>query len=153
MIIIVLVDVLFIFGFDLNVSSTNGLSNKLAAKAATNQPEWLDTVAEPSDYDYSFAVIGDTQVISYIYPNNMHTIYDWIVDNKDTHKISHVFGVGDITEKWAKNDQEALTEWGNAKEAIYKMMALDPSEDLPASILQNPPDDQTHRDRHTKTRW
>ncbi len=55
------------------------------------------------DYDYAFAIVGDTQKLVYKDANNgtnyTSYIYDWIVANKDSKKIKLVMGVGDITEK------------------------------------------------------
>lgn len=53
-----------------------------------------------NDYDFSFAVVGDTQII-----NNYKTdtfqlapLYEWIRDNVQSKKIKYVLGLGDITE-------------------------------------------------------
>ena len=95
---------------------------------------WYDEQEIEMDYAYSFAVVGDTQMLNYWAPgangeqhdatkisNNMNGLYKWILDNQESQKIQHVFGLGDITETWAKNDTQAAAEWGRAKEAIYQM--------------------------------
>ncbi len=71
-------------------------------------PQGAVTDPDPADYDYSFAVIGDTQKMVYQYTKgqnqNFPKIYDYIVDNAESKKIAHVFGLGDITEtsaEWA----------------------------------------------------
>jgi len=69
----------------------------------------------PGDYAYSFAFIGDTQTMNYVYPTKFGSIYSWIVDNVEEHKIRFVFGLGDITEK------SEAAEWERAKEAIHSM--------------------------------
>ena len=55
------------------------------------------------DYAYSFAVVGDTQTLNYNDikqgTDNMSTMYQWIVDNKDTYNIQYVLGLGDITDQ------------------------------------------------------
>ncbi len=85
------------------------------------------TDPDPADYAYSFAVVGDTQKLvphyaNYLikqadpenyknnkdydyddheYPENdtFKKLYDYIVDNAQSKKIAHVFGLGDITER------------------------------------------------------
>ncbi len=68
-----------------------------------------------TDYAFSFAVIGDTQVINEKHPDKFQGIYDWIIDNVDEKKIEFVFGLGDITEK------STAAEWERAKEGIHSM--------------------------------
>lgn len=74
-----------------------------------------DEVEPVGDYDYSFAVIGDTQSMCEDDPKSMESIYDWLVDNKDTQNIKYVMGLGDIT------DDSTDTEWGYATEFISKL--------------------------------
>ena len=77
---------------------------------------WLDVsaVEEVSD-EYCFAVVGDTQVLSWYYPEEIGTIYDWILDNKEEKNIEYVIGVGDITE------ESKDYEWEKATKEIYKL--------------------------------
>lgn len=76
---------------------------------------------ELGEYEYSFAVVGDTQVqVEYDLKNGTTytaNIYDYIVNNKTAKKIGYVFGVGDITQT---NTPE---EWALAKEQITKLDA------------------------------
>lgn len=78
---------------------------------------WLnaDEVDLVEDFAYSFAVIGDTQIVNYYYNQNLSSIYDWLVANAQTHKIEHVFGMGDIT------DKNADFEWQSAVEQATKL--------------------------------
>lgn len=49
--------------------------------------EFYDEPKVPfDDYAYSFAIVGDIQVVNFKYPDNLHKIFDWIVDNKDDKK-------------------------------------------------------------------
>jgi len=48
---------------------------------------------------YSFAVVGDTQKITRFYPQNLPSIYDYIVKNIDSKNIKYSIGLGDITDK------------------------------------------------------
>ena len=69
----------------------------------------------PTDYAYSFAVVGDTQNITDRYKDKLGLVYDWILDNAEEKKTKFVFGLGDITEN--SNDEE----WKLAMESIKKM--------------------------------
>ena len=81
---------------------------------------WLDSVDDVGDYAYSMAVVGDTQELSEKYPQQLASLYDWIVDNKEKQKIEYVMGLGDITQK-SKDE-----EWTYAKEQIYKLNDIVP---------------------------
>ena len=74
-----------------------------------------DEVEDIGDFDYSFAVIGDTQTMCEKDPDAMEAIYNWLLDNKDEQKISYVLGLGDIT------DDSTDTEWEFANEYISKL--------------------------------
>ena len=76
---------------------------------------WFSEKEPITDFSYSFAVIGDTQVIANRYPLDFHKIYDYILDNLERKKIKFVLGLGDITD----NDTDA--EWAIAKENIFKL--------------------------------
>ncbi len=78
---------------------------------------WIDPKdkAPVTDYAYSFAVIGDTQVINEKHPDQFQGIYDWIIDNVDDKKIEFVFGLGDITER------STQAEWERAIQGIHSM--------------------------------
>ena len=67
------------------------------------------------NYAYSFAAIGDTQNITEDEPTKLSIIYDWLLANKESKKIAHVFGLGDIT------DMNTDEEWRTAKSAISKL--------------------------------
>ncbi len=87
---------------------------------------WVYDVSDPTEYDYSFAIVGDTQKVVAHYANQLvlergdpdeikykvnydqHEypandtfvkIYDYIINNADSKNIAHVFGLGDITER------------------------------------------------------
>ncbi len=95
--------------------------------ASASSELWVyDGISDPTDYDYSFAIVGDTQKlvchyanklvwergdqdeINYKYYYDVHEypandtfvkVYDYIVNNADGKNIVHVFGLGDITER------------------------------------------------------
>ena len=86
---------------------------------------WYDDEQVDLDYAYSFAIVGDTQVLCQKYPQKMEAIYDWILENKDSKKIAHVFGLGDITEGiWEVSNTDG--EWTNAKSFITKLDGVIP---------------------------
>lgn len=100
-------------------SQENGLS--------TVQDVSYNATVEVTDYDYSFMVVGDTQVISqrdnegtngteYNFPK----IYDWIVSEVEERKVKHVFGLGDITQ------YSRTTEWEHVLPQIAKMDGVVP---------------------------
>lgn len=78
---------------------------------------WMEKeeVEPVGEYDYSFAVIGDTQTLCRIYPEHMEGIYDWILENQEAQKIEYVLGLGDIT------DASKDFEWENAVAYINKL--------------------------------
>ncbi len=67
------------------------------------------------EYDYAFAVVGDTQKITGYNPSYFHVIYDWLVEHLDERKIKLVMGMGDITEN------DTAREWELAVEHISKL--------------------------------
>ncbi len=64
---------------------------------------------------YSFALIGDTQYSTQLYPDSLFDMYGWIADNKEKYNIQYVFGLGDIT------NRDTVYEWENAKSAISQL--------------------------------
>ena len=79
-----------------------------------------DQIAHLEDYDYTFAVLGDTQMVTEVYPNDFPKIYDWILNNKESKNIQFVMGLGDITNK--STDKE----WKLAMENIDRMLGVVP---------------------------
>ena len=90
-----------------------------------NVKKWISDKAPVTDYAYSFCVVGDTQILAEKYPDELSTLYDWIIKNKDSKKIEFVFGMGDITNKTTD------AEWLAAKEQINKLNGV-----LPYSIIR-----------------
>ncbi len=95
------------------------LKNDLSSKAnhLTTEKLWLNkNEIEPiGEYDFSFAVLGDTQELSEDEPQAFTRLYEWLVENKQSQKIEYVLGLGDITQK------SYAYEWEHAKEQIYKL--------------------------------
>lgn len=76
---------------------------------------WFTNKTAVTDFAYSIAVVGDTQVIAQNEPEKLHTIYDWILNNQQEKNIQFVVGVGDVT------NFDTDEEWTAAKAAISKM--------------------------------
>lgn len=83
-------------------------------------PEWLEPsqVSKLKDYDYSIAVLGDTQMLSAYYPEEFAKMFDWLLANKDSHKIDHVLNLGDITNF---NYDE---EWEYARKQYFRLNGI-----------------------------
>lgn len=91
---------------------------------------WQDKVEPVINYDYSFAAIGDTQTMCENDPEAMESIYNWLVENKESEKIEYVMGLGDIT------DDSTDVEWENATEFISKLNGV-----IPYSLTRGNHDD------------
>jgi len=96
-----------------------------------------DAGAYAGEFDFSLAVVGDTQTITNSYPASLKTIYQWIVDSKEEKKIQYALGLGDITEVGVDeghrnyNPEKAAIQWSAAKEAIRMMDGI-----LPYSLIR-----------------
>lgn len=76
------------------------------------------SVTDPTDFDYTIALVGDTQTINRDRPEHMKTIYDYIVENVEDKNIVHVAGMGDIT------DQSGAREYETALEQFRRLDGL-----------------------------
>ena len=79
--------------------------------------DWVDAEQIPAveEFSYSIALVGDTQILSGYYPELYHTYFDWLLANKDEHKIAHVLNLGDFTNfnyDW---------EWDNIREEWFRL--------------------------------
>lgn len=85
------------------------IENAKTGGVALIENMWVES-SDPTDYAYSFAVVGDTQKTTEYDVLNSTTytdgIYDYINNNATDKKIAHVFGLGDIT------DDSRTEEWG-----------------------------------------
>lgn len=93
--------------------SGNGFGAKLNSIYFTEK-------APLEDYAYSFAVVGDTQILALSYQDKFTALYDWIIDNVEEKKIKYVLGLGDIT------DDDTNAEWALAKKNIIRMNGVVP---------------------------
>lgn len=77
------------------------------------------------DYAYSFAVVGDTQIIARDEVDNVYTgyfakIYDYILNNKENKNIQFVMGLGDITDTYDIT-ADSTAEWALAVEQMKRL--------------------------------
>lgn len=93
--------------------SANGFDAKIKKSYFTEK-------APLEDYAYSFAVIGDTQILALSYQDKFTALYDWILGNVESKKIKFVLGMGDIT------DDDTNAEWALAKKNIIRMNGVVP---------------------------
>ncbi len=110
--------------YQLNENSGNDDILDLSPNGYDIAKEWLDSHTPDIDYAYSFAVVGDTQWLSKYKPAKLEGIYDWIIANKESKKIAHVFGLGDITEDWNTANKEE--EWIRVQQYISKLDGVIP---------------------------
>lgn len=93
--------------------------------------DWVadEEVPELEDYAYSFALIGDTQIVSkndaLNGTNDLANMYQYIIDKKDDYKIAQVIGLGDIVDTYADGEQKE-NEWKVATSAISKLDGILP---------------------------
>ena len=97
------------------------LTNTSAAVTASSfiaAPE--KTLVKGVDYEYSFAVLGDTQCISVADAKKgtsyTEQMFNWIKNNKDEKNIQYVLGLGDITNTFKSSDTYYTAEWQIAKD-------------------------------------
>ena len=76
---------------------------------------WADNYTPVTDYEYSFCIIGDTQMTVNYDPTYMNVLFDWIVANKESKNIQYVFHMGDIT------NYSTEKEWAVAYNEIIKL--------------------------------
>ncbi len=81
---------------------------------------WMTDAGTEIESDYSFALVGDTQIVNRYYADRLPLIYDWILDNKESKNIQYVMGLGDIT------DADAAREWTDAAREHAKLDGVIP---------------------------
>ena len=93
---------------------------------------WRDyeTLELGTDYDYSFAVLGDIQHITDYTPGDLHYLFDYILDSKDSKNIQFVFGMGDSTND-IHNEANNLVEWQLVQEQFFRLNGV-----LPYTVIR-----------------
>lgn len=109
----------------------------LPVSAAKWESKWITdnyTPVSPDEYAYTIALVPDTQTINLLDTQSkyndkktsndtyyMDTLYQWLLDNKESQKIELVIGLGDIVDRdWAFKGTPN-PEWENAAKAIKKL--------------------------------
>ena len=114
--------------YDIN-TQTAADNTPLDTGATIPQPksaEWVSDENVPAlgDYAYSFAVVGDTQIVTkndaINGTENLANMYQYIIDKKDEYKISQVIGLGDLVDTYTDGDAKEA-EWNIALNAIKKL--------------------------------
>ena len=98
----------------------NGYDIKFQSRGFASYNTWIGSKEPVTDYLYSFAIVGDTQIISRYHPDKFDAIYSWILNNQTNKNIQYVFGLGDIT------DSSSSAEWDVASSNIFKMNGIIP---------------------------
>ncbi len=156
----------------INDLSGNGYDlKKKAADGYTPLPEHIGAkgtgtlgsgaVEDVQNYDYSFAVVGDTQYITswdtaYIdgvknENTHLNLLYDWILANKDKKNIKYVMGLGDITDKYNVNyngsttgaSHDTAAEWAWAYSQISRLDGK-----IPYSVVRGNHDNEGYFDQY-----
>lgn len=97
----------------------------MPASVLAAESDWLSEEPALEPYAYSFAVVGDTQIVNRDYPQHFAGIYDWILDNAEEKNTKIIIGLGDIT------DDNTEREWVLADEVFQRVSGV-----LPHSIVR-----------------
>lgn len=90
------------------------------AYAAIDESLWSESTEELTDYAFSFAFVGDTQILTRKHPTQLDALYKWIAENAEDKRIKFVAGSGDIT------DHDTEEEWNIAVNAIKQLDGIVP---------------------------
>lgn len=121
----------------------------VAAISASGLAAWT-TYAQPTDIDYSFAAFGDLQSMTWT-DNKQGTkyvksVFDWILNNKDSRKIEYVFGLGDTVDTLttygtnvveSNGKKQNVNEWILVSEQIHRLDGI-----IPYTIIRGNHDDE-----------
>ena len=91
----------------------------LGALSSASAELWIDK--EPAkNVDYSFAVVGDIQTITYTDCNQgtryVANLFEWLIENKSSRKIEYVFELGDTVETLTSYPPSYNPEVNNPRE-------------------------------------
>ena len=133
--------------YDFTKNNTGARIDDITGNGYDASPTWYER-EESFKYDYSFAVIGDTQVLvehdaitNSGSTNYTSAIYDWIVRNKTKKNIQLVMGLGDITEK------NTDPEWTFVTPEILKLQTAG----IPYTLVRGNHDSVAKLDQYFKT--
>ena len=117
-----------------------------ALSASSAEVYWIDK--EPAqNVDYSFAVLGDIQTITYEDTHKgtryVATLFEWLLRNQKSRRIAYVFGLGDTVETltcYPENynpSENNPREWELASSKINMLRGV-----IPYSIVRGNHDDE-----------
>ncbi len=118
-----------------------------ALHSAAEASIWVDKDM-PENLDYSFAVLGDIQSITYFDSHNRTTyledMFDWILDNKDERKIEYIFGLGDTVETLTTypNKNRNPLEWVIARTQFRRLHDKAGNVIIPYMVVRGNHDDE-----------
>ncbi len=69
---------------------------------------WITDKEPVTDYDYSFAIVGDPQKLTEFYPEKLDAMYSWIANNKESKKIAYCTTLGDLTNSNTKVEYDRI---------------------------------------------
>lgn len=81
---------------------------------------WFDTRPAVGEYDFSFAVVGDTQTLTKFHPATLPGLYTYIKDTAAEKKVAMAFTLGDLTDTGAgvKKEWDAITNAMNILDGV-----------------------------------
>lgn len=87
----------------------------------------VDEAPVIDDYDYSFSVVGDPQVLveEWFGMHNLHKVYDYILDNAETKKTKFCITLGDY-QTW-----NGTAAWKETAEQLHRLDGI-----IPYSIIR-----------------
>ena len=108
---------------------------------------WIDK-SLPENLNYSFAVLGDIQTITY-YDTHEGTTYlkdmiDWILNNREERKIEYIFELGDTVDTlttYSDSDRNPQ-EWVKAKTQLKRLYDAEGKAIIPHTIVRGNHDDE-----------
>ena len=109
--------------------------------------DWI-TRSAPSGVDHSFAVLGDIQTLTWhdrrSGTNYVETMFDWLIDNRQSRSIEYVFGLGDTIETlstWPENGYNTSVtnpaEWALTSEQFARLDGV-----IPYLVIRGNHDDE-----------
>ena len=129
-------DLIAYYDYDMSGNDGTDFIKDQSGNGHDFEVSFYERESEPKDYAYSFAFVGDTQFtvkFEALDPtkNYASSIYDWLVQNKDSKKIKYVLGLGDITESHTTPDLWP-GEWELAVDLHEKLEAAE----IPYAIIE-----------------
>lgn len=99
------------WSFDVFEAGQATVADASGQHALVRSAEWMEEF-NVGDYDYTIALVGDTQWLNYYHGDNYIKLYEYLVQNSSELKIKAVLGLGDITEKTTDEEWERADDVG-----------------------------------------